>query len=415
MRIAWLISLYPPYIVGGNEMLARDIVLALRGRGHDVHVLTAHGSELDELPYLHQVLNYDLAHKEAIFLGGKAFRAGDVLKHHVFDRSSYSAVKRTLLELQPDLVVVDNQYMASSAGLAAARATGCPVVAQAADKWLRYLLWDLGLLIKPSKGWQRGVVAAYARLAQPLLRRWTRPDKIVAISEFIKAQYVEAGFLAEGITVSYLGIDTELYPPRSQPHQGDNGLQVVFAGQLWEGKGPQVLVEALGRLRQRAPDLQLSLRIVGEGNESFKAFLRGKIRDQGLEDNTTLDGFVPLAGLAERLRDADLFVFPSTWDEPFSITLVAAMASGAAVIATRTGGTPEALTDGVEGLLVPPEDAGALAETIQRLARDPALRNSLGQAASRRAHRQWSFDAYVDRLEAYYQQVVTEAGAKGKL
>ena len=415
MRIAWLISLYPPYIVGGNEMLARDIVLALRERGHDVHVLTAHGRELDGLDYVHQVWNYDLADKDAIFLGGKAFTARDVLKHHVLDRTSYVAARQTLRQMKPDLVVVDNQYMVSAAGLVAARSVGCPVVAQTADKWLRYLLWDLGLLIKPSQPWQRAVVSGYSHLAQPLLRKWGSPDRILAISEFIKEQYVEAGFPEALIDVGYLGIDTTLYPPRTRPHSGDNNLQVIFAGQLWEGKGPQVLVEALGLLRHKVPGLDLSLRIIGEGSEPFKAFLRERIREQGIEDRTHLDGFVPLSGLAERLRNADLFIFPSTWDEPFSITLVAAMASGAAVIASRTGGTPEALVEGVEGVLIPPGDATTLAEAIQLLASDPDRRNELGQAASARAHRQWSFEAYIERLEKYYSQVIAEAGTKGQL
>jgi len=414
MRIAWLISLYPPYIVGGNEMLARDIILALRQRGHDVHVLTAHGAELNGLDGVHQVSNYDLADKDAIFLGGRAFTARDILKHHVFDRASYVAAQKTLRELKPDLIVVDNQYMASAAGLLAARGAGCPVVAQAADKWLRYLLWDLGLLIKPSQSWQRAVVSTYSHLAQPLLRRWGSPDRILTISEFIKDQYVEAGFPETHIDVGYLGIDTSLYPPRAGPHSGDNNLQVVFAGQLWEGKGPQVLVEALGLLRRQVRGLDLSLRIVGEGSDAFKTFLKDKIREQSLEDRTHLDGFVPLSGLAERLRNADLFVFPSTWDEPFSITLVAAMASGAAVIATRTGGTPEALIDGVEGILVPPNDATTLAGAIQLLASDPDRRNELGQAASARAHRQWSFEAYIQRLEQYYSLVIAEAGKKGQ-
>jgi glycosyltransferase involved in cell wall biosynthesis len=176
-----------------------------------------------------------------------------------------------------------------------------------------------------------------------------------------------------------------------------------------------VLVEALGLLRRQVPGLDLSLRIIGEGSEPFKAFLRERIREQGIEDRTHLDGFVPLPGLAERLRNADLFVFPSTWDEPFSITLVAAMASGAAVIATRTGGTPEALIDSVEGLLIPPADAATLAGAIQLLASDPDRRNELGRAASARAHREWSFDAYVRRLEQYYSRVIAKAGSKGQL
>lgn len=408
MRIAWLISLYPPYVVGGNEMLARDLVQALLARGHDVHVLTAQGRELDTTPCIHQVLNYHLEDKEAIFLGAKALRPIDIVKRHIFEPSTYRAVRRTVRQLQPDLIVVDNLYMASAAPLLAVRDAPCPVVAQVADKWLRYLLWDLSLLLHPAKRWQQQVLQMYVRWVQPLLQRRGKPDAIVAISDFIKGQYVQAGFPSDRIVAAHLGIDTELFLPRQEPHVKDNSLEVVFAGQLWEGKGPQVLVEALGRLRQREPDLQLRLRIIGEGNEAFKQHLHQEIQKHGMDDRTVLDGFVPLPVLAERLRKADIFAFPSTWDEPFSITLVAAMASGAAVIATKTGGTPEALADGVHGLLVPPNDPHALAGAILRLALDPALRNTLAQAAMARAQDTWSFSAYVDRLERYYEETVSK-------
>jgi glycosyltransferase involved in cell wall biosynthesis len=408
VRIAWLISLYPPYIVGGNEMLARDVVQALLARGHDVHVLTAQGRELDTTPYIHQVLNYHLEDKDAIFLGGRALTPASIAKHHIFDFRTYRTVRSTVRQLQPDLIVVDNQYMASAAPLLAVRGTHCPIIAQVADKWLRYLLWDLSLLLRPSRRRQQQVLQMYVRWVQPLLQHRGKPDAIVAISDFIKGQYVKAGFPLDRITVAYLGVDTALFQPRQKPHAHDNSLEVVFAGQLWEGKGPQVLVDALGRLRQREPDLELRLRIIGEGTEAFKQYLRAEIQKHGMEDRTVLDGFVPLPVLAERLRNADIFAFPSIWDEPFSITLVAAMASGASVVAAKTGGTPEAFVDGVEGILVPPQDADALAGAVLRLARNPALRNALAQAAIARAQDQWSFSAYVDRLERYYEEAVSK-------
>jgi glycosyltransferase involved in cell wall biosynthesis len=411
MRIAWLINLYPPYVVGGNEMLAHDIVEALRQRGHDVHVLTAEGRDF-ETGHVHQVLGYRLEDKTDLFLGGKRFSISDAVRHHVFDGRTYFNVLHTLRQLRPELVVVDNLYMASTAPLLAARsAVRCPIVAQVADKWLRYLLWDLTLLLHPGSRWQQTMLHLYSRWAQPLLRRLGQPDEIASISSFIRQQYVEAGFPAGRIRTMHLGVDTALYQPRQEPHVRDNGLEVVFAGQLWEGKGPQVVVDALGRLRQREPTLELHLRMVGTGNEQFRQYLVEEIRRHGMEDRTTLDGFVPLAALAECLRSGDIFVFPSVWDEPFSITLVAAMASGIPVIAARTGGTPEAFRDGVEGILVPPRDADALANAVLQLARDPGLRQKLAQAAVRKAQQDWSFRAYVDRLEHYYLEIARKGRA----
>jgi glycosyltransferase involved in cell wall biosynthesis len=401
-RIAHIISLYPPYIVGGNEMLARDIVDALRARGYDVHVLTARGPELDEIPHVHQVLNYSLEAKADLFQGGKVLSLLENVRHHVFDPTTYRNVRHTLKELQPDLIIIDNLYMASAAPLLAVRGFRCPVIAQVADKWLIYLLRDLRLLIQTDVGLRHMLLQAYVRLVQPWLWKLGCPDEILSISAFMKRFYVEAGYPTERITPTYLGVDTSLYRSRRAPHTATNNLEIVFAGQLWEGKGPQILVAALGLLRQREPDLALRLRFVGEGNEGFKQRLRQAIREYDLEGQTVFDGFVPLDVLAERLRNADIFAFPSVWDEPFSIVLPAAMASGLPVIATATGGTPETFEHGAEGLLIPAGDAEALAGAISTLAHDPTLRNGLSRAAVARVQQTWSFDAYIDRLERHY-------------
>jgi glycosyltransferase involved in cell wall biosynthesis len=412
-RLAYLINLYPPYIVGGNEMLACDIVNAFRSRGYDVHVITAKGPQLDNIPHVHQAFNYSLEDRADIFQGGKALSAFGHLRHHVFDLTTYMNVRRKLQRLQPDLIVIDNLYMASAAPLLAARGLRCPVIAQVADKWMIYLLRDLRLLLQTRAGPQQMLLQAYARLVQPLLWKLGCPDEILSISDFMKRYYVEAGYPAERITPTYLGVDASLYEPRSKPHTDNNDLEIVFAGQLWEGKGPQVLVAALGLLREREPKLTLRLRLIGEGNDRFKQRLRQEISENGLEDRAIFDGFVPIERLAERLRSADIFAFPSVWDEPFSITLPAAMASGAPVIASTTGGTPETFEDGDEGLLIPPRNSEALASAISTLAHDPELRNRLSRAAVTRAQQTWSFDAYIDRLEQHYTDAMERSEGAG--
>ena len=198
-RLAYLINLYPPYIVGGNEMLARDIVNAFRARGYDVQVLTAEGPQLDNVPHVHQVFNYNLENKVDIYQGGKALSAMGHLRHHVFDRATYLNVRNTLQGLQPDLIVIDNLYMDSAAPFYAARGLRCPVIAQVADMWMIYLLRDLRLLLHIGTGPQQMLLQAYARLAQPLLWRMGCPDQILSISDFMKRYYVESGYPAERI------------------------------------------------------------------------------------------------------------------------------------------------------------------------------------------------------------------------
>jgi glycosyltransferase involved in cell wall biosynthesis len=77
-----------------------------------------------------------------------------------------------------------------------------------------------------------------------------------------------------------------------------------------------------------------------------------------------------------------------------------------AVVATTAGGTPEAIQDGMTGLLVPPGDAASLAAAIQRLANDDGLRRRLGEQAARHVRARFDFNDYVGRLEARYQRLV---------
>ena len=178
----------------------------------------------------------------------------------------------------------------------------------------------------------------------------------------------------------------------------------MFAGALWEGKGPQVAVQALRILSQRNDLPRFHLDIFGEGAEGFKRYLRGVISDAGVEHRVTLHGFVSWERLVQAMHQSDIFLFPSIWDEPFAITPLQAIGCGLPVVATWTGGTPEGVTDGETALLVPPNDPQAMADAVARLVQDEALRRRLRENGIREARERWGFDAYVDRLLDFYQR-----------
>jgi glycosyltransferase involved in cell wall biosynthesis len=132
------------------------------------------------------------------------------------------------------------------------------------------------------------------------------------------------------------------------------------------------------------------------------------LTDEGVRDHVTFHGFVAPDEIRRFYQRGHVLVFPSQWDEPFAAVPVEAMAAGMAVVATTAGGTPEAITDGETGLLVPPGDADALAAQIRRLSEDDDLRLRLGVSAARRAREAFDFDHYVDRLEARYRLATQE-------
>lgn len=109
--------------------------------------------------------------------------------------------------------------------------------------------------------------------------------------------------------------------------------------------------------------------------------------------------------LAELYRGAAVVVHPSVWPEPMSRVLLEAASVGCAIVATRVGGTPEVIEDGVTGLLVPRGDAPALAAAITRLLDDPVLARRLGAAAKATVEAAYGPDATVGRLIAAYGTV----------
>ena len=152
-----------------------------------------------------------------------------------------------------------------------------------------------------------------------------------------------------------------------------DGNVLVFAGRLGPQKAVGVLLEALGRV----PDV--SLMIAGDGPE--RPALERRVGEHRLDERVRFLGTVPRETVLRLFRAADASVLPSAW-ENFPHTVVEALAVGCPVIATAVGGVPEVVRDGENGLLVPPGDAGALADAIERFFGDASLRERLHGGAA---------------------------------
>ena len=405
MRLVFVTNLYPPYIVGGNEMLCDDVVKGLRARGHAVSVICGRGRRL--APDVHGALEIDLDRKEETFLGGRKPTAWGAYKLHGFSPASYRATRRLLGSLAPDVVIVWNLYLASLAPLVAARRSSRPVVTHVCDKWLAAGLSPMERDRRPATTGNERVSLALLSLTRPLLRHATRPRPIIAISRFIKDVYMAAGFPDDAIEVIRLGVPTRAFACSDRSvRAAREPLRLLFAGSLWEGKGPQVAVRAVGRLKRAG--IPIHLDVCGSGTPSFMGWLDGILTEEGVRDLVTFHGFVAPDEMRRFYQRGHVLVFPSQWDEPFAAVPVEAMAAGMAVVATTAGGTPEAITDGETGLLVPPGDVNALSAQIRRLSEDDGLRLRLGASAVRRAREAFEFDQYVDRLEARYRLATQE-------
>jgi glycosyltransferase involved in cell wall biosynthesis len=412
LAVALLTNLYPPYVVGGYEILAREVADALRARGHVVHVLTGRGRLLRDDGFTHPAFDLDLDRKEQVFLGGLAPTLARAIRWHLFHPPTYRRVRRVLGLLRPDVSVAWNLYGASLAPLIAASRSPAVSVAQPADRWLLHGLTDPVAAAPGLEGPGRLAFRLLCRALRPAVGRLAAPRRLFAVSDFIRGLHLGAGFPAERTATIHLGVDVGCFPVAPPRPAGARPWRLAFAGQLWEGKGPQVAVEALALLRERGRVPAPALEIFGTGTAGFEAMLDERARSLGVAAAVRRHGFVPREQLGAALGACDAFLFCSTWDEPFSRGLLEAMACGLPTVATTTGGTPEAVAHEENGLLVPPGDAPALARAVERLILEPQLAERLGRAAAEDVRKRWSFDDYVGRLERAWTAAAGEERRK---
>ncbi len=185
--------------------------------------------------------------------------------------------------------------------------------------------------------------------------------------------------LPDRIIVQPMGVDVDALNRETPyiPAQPDTPIRLFSCGRLNVVKGHQDLMQAVRLLRDRGFDA--TLEIAGEdddGGDGYHAELQRHCDALNLQNHVTLLGAVSAETVKQKLLTAHIFALAS-WHEPLGVAYMEAMACGVPTIATNSGGVPELITDGENGLMVPPKDPAALADAIERIARDSDLAHHL--------------------------------------
>jgi glycosyltransferase involved in cell wall biosynthesis len=184
---------------------------------------------------------------------------------------------------------------------------------------------------------------------------------------------------------------------------GSNGKRETifgYAARIEAGKGPFVLADAMAQLRQSRQDVLVRLAGTGPAMQEVKARVRELQLNGSWEFAGSYDGAV---GCSAFMRTLDVFVLPS-FAEGTSKSIIEAMAHGLPIITTNVGGSSDLLTPDA-GILIPPGDSAALADAMQCLASDPALRKRMGQAARARYLTLFAPEAVLSVLVSTYSRV----------
>lgn len=235
-------------------------------------------------------------------------------------------------------------------------------------------------------------------------------DRITYLGQFTKSAISKAIAPVDRSKLVHLppGVDIERFHPGIKSVEqieryGLRGKSVVLSvGRLVQRKGHDVLIRALPEIIQRVPHAHLL--IVGAGN--YENALKNLVRELELDAFVTFAGRIPLKDLPALFQSAELFVSP-TRDrfaglevEGLGIVYLEASASGLAVIAGASGGSPDALLHNETGVVVNGRDVSAVATAVTDLLSDDALRSRMGTAGREWMERQWSWDVIGARFRS---------------
>jgi glycogen synthase len=239
------------------------------------------------------------------------------------------------------------------------------------------------------------------------IERWGEhsAEAILAITPRLYRLLASDGVDENRIHVIPPGVNPSLFEgPFEDPFSGVGKPRVLFVGRLAPQKGVHTLVAAAGLLED--PSAQLLL--VGDGPE--RKALEREAKRIGVDDRLHFVGFVAHDRLPAVLAHADLLVLPSLYEE-LGTVLLEAMQGGLPIVASKTGGIPDVIEDGGNGVLVPPGEPEALARAINRLLADRHLACRLSEGAHERA-KDYDWKVLAERVLAVYRGVTADCLAE---
>ena len=408
LRILVSTHVYPPRFVGGAELMAHELALALTRRGHEVRVFAgdldgpvARGQRLDDR------LDGLMVHR--VGLDPRDYDpAWQNLVHPEVDRH----LAAVLDEFRPDIIHAHNLMGLSLRLPALAADRGIRTIVTLHDFWgicLRNtLMRPDGSMCQDTSACRQCLPANEGPDAVNLPMR-LRKDAIelalssvaafVSPSRFLAERYLAWGLPASRMNVIPNGIDTA--PFAQVARIASDAVRILYVGYLGLHKGVSDLVDAVAAMQNRS---QVQLTFVGIGPE--EAALRKRVADAGLSQ-VAFAGRIPPERMPQAYAEADILVLPSVWAENQPVSIMEAMASGVAVVASRIGGIPEIIEDDVTGRLVEAGDVAMLAGVLDDLASAPSRRaelvcNARAQVANR------SFAAQAATIEALLGDVLSQ-------
>lgn len=246
---------------------------------------------------------------------------------------------------------------------------------------------------------------------------WRMADCVIAPSH-ASAQYHQKvnGVSPEKCRVIYHGIETERYiidtnarrAVRSAFNIADDEIAIGLLGVIIPAKGQDVAVKAVASIADTVPNIVLC--IFGFGEPKFLSKLKNYVKLRGIDNRVRI--YQPTDDVPSILGAMDIYICPSVKGEVMPFVVQEGMAAGLPIVASRIGGIPEMIEDGISGLLVSPGSVSELSDALLKLISEPNMRHAMGERARARMASDFTMESYINNIISVYESLTARGSIK---
>jgi len=374
-RLALVTPRYPPTHAGGGEISAQLLAEQLQAR-----------DEIDE------VVVYSFDGKSTETVGDIAvFRLAEIPQYPYTLPNKIAFKKLMRVDLDCDVIHAYNMHLHPAVGRLS-ETLETPAVATLNA----YPLIDWKKVNVTPSSKRRLYEQTLLRIERPrLLKQMAHIDVFLPLSSAVERVYRNNGLRNANYQAIPNMLDLSFEVPNNEPKQTD-GTRLLYVGYLRDTKGVQYLIDAMDYLQE-----QIKLTVVGDGPE--REALESQVTKSNAFDRIEFTGSIPYDEVTRAYANADIFIHPGVWPEPFGRTILEAMQAGLPVVATDIGGPGETVPQ--PELLCPPREPEKLAESIKYAYKN---QDEIGRENKQIVHEKYHPDTVVPQFLETYRQVIEE-------
>jgi glycogen synthase len=386
------------------ELRCKETVDFLLERGHEIIVLTSNygtGRNVKEENNIYRqlYLESDIYYYQTLRF---------FLHKRRNDRQNVFFLNKLLEEFIPDVVFVWGMWnLSCQLPFFLENFCSIPVAYSIADTWpitpnIHDLYW-----VRPT---QRKISRPAKRILKFFANRLLKVERnstnlkfksSICVSNFLKNCLSQSNEAFKNSVVIYPGVNTSRFKQEREKKVENNKISLIYAGSLVPHKGVHTAVEAVDYIVNSNTGVDINLTIVGSGHPQYENFLHEEVKQRGLSKAVTFMQRIPREQIPILLETHDILLLTSQYEEPFSRTVLEAMATGLVVIGTPTGGTKEILVENENGLTFPPGDSVRLAKQVIRVVNDTDLYYKISKNASSIITKEFDTNRMGEEFENY--------------